>query len=94
MDAISYASILKTAERETKTNLTVESTLREIFQIRFYLTLFIIGIFKDKETAPLELTIEKDAQGINSAMMLDNLDSSRENHIMLGSRESRSLHSL
>ena len=71
MDAISYASILKTAERETKTNLTVESTLREIFQIRFYLTLFIIGIFKDKETAPLELTIEKDAQGINSAMITD-----------------------
>ena len=80
MDAISYASILKTAERETKTNLIlVESTLREIFEIRFYLTLFIIGIFKDKETAPLELTIEKDAQGINSAMMLDNLDSSHEN---------------
>nr|CAH0108692.1 unnamed protein product [Daphnia galeata] len=47
MDAISYASTLKTAERETRTNLT------------------------DKETAPLQLTIEKDAQ--------NNLDSSREN---------------
>jgi hypothetical protein len=94
MDAISYAtnaSTLKTAERETRTNLTVKLTLREILKIRYYLTLFIIGIFKANTTAPFELSIEKDAQSINSAIItdavsknflgekLENLDSSPEN---------------
>nr|CAH0108704.1 unnamed protein product [Daphnia galeata] len=70
MDAISYAtnaSTLKTAERETRTNLTANTT------------------------APFELSIEKDTQSINSAIIsdtvtknflgekLDNLDSSPEN---------------
>jgi hypothetical protein len=94
MDAISFATTMKTAERETKTiNLTVVSTLREIIKIRFYLTLFIIGIFKDNTTAPLELSIEKVAQSINSAIItdtvsknflgekLDNLDISREKNV-------------
>jgi|688.fasta_scaffold2710836_1 hypothetical protein len=93
MNAISFANTIKTAERETKTNLTVESTLREIFKIRFYLTLYITGIFKDNTTALLELSIEKDAQGINSAIItdtvsknflgekIDNLDSSREKNV-------------
>jgi hypothetical protein len=67
--------------------------LREIFKIRFYLTLYITGIFKDNTTALLELSIEKDAQGINSAIItdtvsknflgekIDNLDSSREKNV-------------